>query len=231
MRVPLLDLNEQYRTLAEPIHEAIHAVLASHRFILGPQVKAFEKAICAYCKAPHAIGVSSGTDALLAVLMAFGVGPGDAVITTPYTFLATAGCIARTGAKPLFVDIDPETYNISPCAIQEYIEKNCQAASNGDWKIKSGEKVRAIIPVHLFGLCCEMDAIHQISERYQLDVIEDAAQAIGAEYRFGERAIKAGAMGEAGYFSFYPSKNLGAAGDAGMIVCRDEQLAARLRVC
>jgi dTDP-4-amino-4,6-dideoxygalactose transaminase len=230
MRVPLLDLSEQYRTLAEPIRMEIGAVLASQRFILGPQVEAFEKAICTYCGAPHAVGVSSGTDALLAILMALEIGRGDAVITTAYTFFATAGCIARVGARPVFVDIDPATCNISPAAIQRYLAENCQADTDGGLKIKSGEKIRAIVPVHLFGLCCEMDAIHQISERYQLDVIEDAAQAIGAEYRLGQRTAKAGAMGEAGYFSFYPSKNLGAAGDAGMIVCRDEQLAARLRV-
>jgi dTDP-4-amino-4,6-dideoxygalactose transaminase len=230
MRVPLLDLSEQYRTLAEPIRAVIDAVLASHRFILGPQVEAFEKAICGYCNTPHAIGVSSGTDALLAILMALGIRRGDAVITTPYTFFATAGCIARVGAKPIFVDIDPETYNISPSAIQEYIEKNCQAGSNSELKTRSGEKIRAIIPVHLFGLCSEMDPIHQISEHYQLDVIEDAAQAIDAEYQFGEKTAKAGTMGEAGFFSFYPSKNLGAAGDAGMIVCRDDQLAKELRI-
>src|SRR6266566_2635944 len=231
MRVPLLDLREQYRTLAEPIREAIDAVLASQRFILGPQVEAFEKAIRAYCDAPYAIGVSSGTDALLAILMALGIGSDDAVITTPYTFFATAGCIARVGAKPLFVDIDPETYNISPSAIQEYIEKNCQTDSNGELKTRSGEKVRAIIPVHLFGLCCEMDSIHEISEHYQLDVIEDAAQAIGAEYCFAGRTAKGGTMGEVGFFSFYPSKNLGAAGDAGMTICRDDGLAQRLRAC
>ena len=230
MRVPLLDLREQYRALAEPIQAAVDAVLKSQRFILGPQVEAFEKAIRAYCDAPYAIGVSSGTDALLAILMALGIGRGDAVVTPPYTFFATAGCIARTGAKPLFVDIDPETYNISPSAIQEYIEKNCQTDSNGELKARSGEKVRAIIPVHLFGLCCEMDAIHQISERYQLDVIEDAAQAIGAEYPFAGRTTKAGTMGEVGFFSFYPSKNLGAAGDAGMIICRDTELAKKLRI-
>jgi dTDP-4-amino-4,6-dideoxygalactose transaminase len=230
MRVPLLDLREQYRALAEPIQAAVDAVLKSQRFILGPQVEAFEKAIRAYCDAPYAIGVSSGTDALLAILMALGIGRDDAVITTPYTFFATAGCIARVGAKPLFVDIDPETYNISPSAIQEYIEKNCRSGSNGELKARSGEKVRAIIPVHLFGLCCEMDAIHQISEHYQLDVIEDAAQAIGAEYPFGGRTAKAGTMGEVGFFSFYPSKNLGAAGDAGMIISRDTELAKKLRI-
>ena len=230
MRVPMLDLKEQYRALAKPIQTAIDAVLKSQRFVLGSQVEGFEKTIRAYCDAPYAVGVSSGTDALLAVLMALGIGHGDAVITTPYTFFTTAGCIARVGAKPLFVDIDPQTYNIRPGAIQEYIEKSCKAGSNGDLKTRNGEKVRAIIPVHLFGLCCEMEAIHQISEHYQLEVIEDAAQAIGAEYPFGERTAKAGAMGEVGFFSFYPSKNLGAAGDAGMIICRDAGLAKKLRI-
>src|SRR5437762_1178819 len=186
--------------------------------------------MCAYCNTPHAIGGASWTKALLALLIAFGNERDDAVINTPYTFFATAGCIARTGAKPLFVDIDSETYNISPSAIQEYIEKNCQADPSGELKTRSGERVRAIVPVHLFGLCCEMDPIHQISEHYQLDVIEDAAQAIGAEYPFGERTARAGTMGEAGFFSFYPSKNLGAAGDAGMIVCRDAELAKKLRI-
>jgi len=230
MRVPLLDLSEQYRTLAEPIRAAIDAVLTSQRFILGSQVEALEKAIHVYCGAPHAVGVSSGTDALLTILMALGIGQSDAVITTAYSFFATAGCIARVGAKPLFVDIDPTTFNIRPSAIQEYIEKNCRTDSSGELKTTSGEKIRAIVPVHLFGLCCDMDAIHQISEQYQLDVIEDAAQAIGAEYPFGERTAKAGTMGEAGFFSFYPSKNLGAAGDAGMIICRDDQLARELRI-
>src|SRR5437867_10629388 len=178
MRVPLLDLSEQYRVLGEPIREAIEDVLTSHRFILGPKGEAFEKAIRAYCKAPHAIGVSSGTDALLAILMALEIGPGDAVVTTPYTFFATAGCIARVGARPVFVDIDPATGNISPATIQRYIAENCQANADGELKTKRGERIRAIVPAHLFGLCCEMEAIHQISERYQLDVIEDAAQAI-----------------------------------------------------
>src|SRR6266571_2040906 len=229
MRVPLLDLSEQYRTLAEPIRESIDTVLTSQRFILGPQVEAFEKAIRAYCDAPYAVGVSSGTDALLAILMALGVGRGDAVITTPYTFFATAGCIARVGAKPLFVDIDPTTFNIRPSAIQECIEKNCRLDTDGTWKTKNGEKVRAMVPVHLFGLCCQMDALREIAERYRLVLIEDAAQAIGAEFPFRERIAKAGTMGEVGFFSFYPSKNLGAAGDAGMIVCRDETLARKLQ--
>lgn len=229
MRVPLLDLSEQYRALDDSIREAINDVLVSGRFILGPKVEAFERAMCAYCNTPHAIGVSSGTDALLVILMALGIGRGDAVITTPYTFFATAGCIARVGARPLFADIDQETYNIRPSAIQECIEKNCQPDVGGTWKTKSGEKLRALLPVHLFGLCCQMESLHKIAERYHLVLIEDAAQAIGAEFPFPERIAKAGTMGESGLFSFYPSKNLGAAGDAGMVVCRDEELAQKLR--
>jgi len=229
MRVPLLDLSEQYRALGVSIRGAIDDVLASGRFILGPKVEAFEKAMCAYCRTPHAVGVSSGTDALLAILMALGIGRGDAVITTPYTFFATAGCLARVGARPLFADIDRETYNIQPSAIQECVEKNCQPDADGTWKTKMGEKVRAMVPVHLFGLCCEMDALLEIAERYRLVLIEDAAQAIGAEFPFPERIAKAGTMGEVGLFSFYPSKNLGAAGDAGMVVCRGQKLAEKLR--
>ena len=230
MRVPLLDLSQQYRTLAEPIHEAIDAVLASQRFILGPKVNAFEKAISDYCNAPHAIGVSSGTDALLSILMALGIGRGDAVVTTPFAFFATAACITRVGAKPLFVDINPSTYNISASALQEHLEKNCRTDSKGELMTPGGEKIRAILPAHLFGLCCEMDAIQEISERYHLDVIEDAAQAIGAEYQLGGKIAKAGTMGKAGVLSFYPSKNLGAAGDAGMIICSDDELARKLRI-
>ena len=230
MRVPLLDLSQQYRTLAEPIHEAIDAVLASQRFILGPKVNAFEKAVSDYCNAPHAIGVSSGTDALLSILMALGIGRGDAVVTTPFAFFATAACITRVGAKPLFVDINPSTYNISASALQEHLEKNCRTDSKGELMTPGGEKIRAILPAHLFGLCCEMDVIQEISERYHLDVIEDAAQAIGAEYQLGGKIAKAGTMGNAGVLSFYPSKNLGAAGDAGMIICRDNELARKLRI-
>jgi dTDP-4-amino-4,6-dideoxygalactose transaminase len=231
MRVPLLDLSEQYRTLAEPIRQRIDKVLSSQRFILGPEVEAFEQAICRFTGAPYAIGVSSGTDALLVILMAMGIGPGDAVITTAYSFFATAGCVARVGATPLFVDIDPATCNLSPAALERYIEKHCQTDAEGTLIDSTGRKIRAIIPVHLFGLCCEMDPIHVISERHGLEVIEDAAQAIGAEYHTTHMGIRtAGTMGEAGCFSFYPSKNLGAAGDAGMIVCRDEEFAKRLRI-
>jgi dTDP-4-amino-4,6-dideoxygalactose transaminase len=231
MRVPLLDLSEQYRALAEPIRAQLDEVLASQSFILGPKVTAFEEAIRDYCGAPNAIGVSSGTDALLAILMALEIGPGDAVVTSAYSFFATAGCIARVGATPLFVDIDPETYNISPAALERFLTEKCRRGEDGFLREPQGKIVRAIVPVHLFGLCCEMNAIHEISERFQLEVIEDAAQAIGAEYPFRGGTAKAGTMGEVGYFSFYPTKNLGAAGDAGMVICRDDAFAERLRIC
>jgi len=221
MRVPLLDLSGQYRALVAPIRKQIDEVLLSQRFILGPKVEQFERALCDYTGAKFAIGVSSGTDALLAVLMALEIGPGDAVITTPYSFFATAACIARVGATPLFVDIDPETFNISPQAIRSFIEKNCRRA-NGVLMTRDRQAVRLIIPVHLFGLCCEMDAIMKIAREHELLVVEDA-QASGA--------TSAGAIGDIGCFSFYPSKNLGAAGDAGAIVCMAENLATRLRTC
>jgi dTDP-4-amino-4,6-dideoxygalactose transaminase len=232
MRVPLLDLSEQYRGIAAEIRPAIEEVLVSQQFILGEKVEAFEKAICNYCGVAHAIGVSSGTDALLASLMALGIGPGDAVITSAFSFFATGGCAARIGARPLFIDVDPTTYNISPAALEQFIETKCDFADGKLIASSTGERVRAIVPVHLFGLCCEMDRIHAISERYDLHVIEDAAQAIGAEYLTAHIGPgKAGTMGEVGCFSFYPSKNLGAAGDAGMIVCRNAELAERLRMC
>lgn len=230
MRVPLLDLSDEYRALAEPLQREIAEVLASQRFILGPKVEAFEEALARYCGATHTVGVSSGTDALLALLMSLGIGPGDAVMTTAYTFFATAGCIARVGAKPIFVDIDAETFNISPPAIEQYLSENCERRDESAVD-KSGAKIRAILPVHLFGLCCEMKSILEIAERYNVPVLEDAAQAIGAEYPLHNGRARAGTMGKAGFFSFYPSKNLGAAGDAGAVVCREAEFAQKVRVC
>src|ERR1041385_2085276 len=229
MRVPLLDLSEQYRVLAEPIRREFDEIIASQSFILGPKVEEFERALAEYCGAKHAIGVSSGTDALLAILMTLGIRPGDAVVTTAYTFFATGGCIARVGARPIFVDIDPVTFNIAPDAIAEFLERRCSRNAQGELIDADGRIVRAIIPVHLFGLCCEMDAINTLAQRFQLIVIEDAAQAIGAEYPGKNGTRQAGTMSLVGCFSFYPSKNLGAAGDAGMIVCDDDALAQRLR--
>src|SRR4051812_17931543 len=211
MQVPLLDLRKQYEPLKAQILAEIEKVADSQYLILGPQVEALERAIEQYTGAAHAIGVSSGTDAQLALLMALGIGPGDAVITTPFTFFATAGCVARVGARPVFADIDPATYNISIEALHAALAETAN--------------VKAIIPVHLFGCCADMEGIQHLAEQYGVPVLEDAAQAIGARHPLGA----AGAMGAGGWYSFYPTKNLGAFGDAGMVTCRDAELAAKVR--
>ncbi len=211
MHVPLLDLKLQYAPLKSQILAEIEAVADSQGLILGPKTEAFEKAVAAYCGAGEAIGVSSGTDAQLVLMMALGIGPGDVVITTPFTFFATAGCISRLGATPVFVDIDPQTFNMSPAALDEALARS--------------RKVKAIVPVHLFGQCADMAAICALGKSAGVPVLEDAAQALGAGHPLGA----AGAIGEAGWFSFYPTKNLGAFGDAGMVTCRDAALGAKIR--
>jgi dTDP-4-amino-4,6-dideoxygalactose transaminase len=210
MEVPLLDLKAQYATLRDEIRPAIDEVLDSQQCIGGPKVTELEKAVAAYSKCTFAIGASSGTDAILNALMSLDIGPGDEVITTPYTFFATGGCIARTGATPVFVDIDPKTYNINPKLIPGAIT----------------DKTKAIIPVHLYGQMADMDPILAAACDRQIAVIEDAAQSIGSEYR----GKKAGSMGTCGCFSFFPSKNLGGVGDGGMIVTNDAVLAERCNV-
>ncbi len=229
MRVPLLDLQAQYQSLKPAIRAEVEAVMDSQQFILGPKVEAFEAAVCRYTGANHAIGVSSGTDALLVVLMALGIGPGDAVITTPYTFFATAGSIARTGAEPVFIDIDAATFNLSVGELDSYLARRCRPAPGGGLLSHSGKRLRAIMPVHLFGLCCPMDELASLAAAHGLTLIEDAAQALGAEYPSASGISRAGAIGDAGCFSFFPSKNLGAFGDAGMVVCRNESFAAKVR--
>jgi dTDP-4-amino-4,6-dideoxygalactose transaminase len=211
MHVPLLDLKEQYATIREEIRAAIDRVCESQQFILGAEVSALEEEIRTFCNARFAIGVSSGTDALLAALMALQIGPGDEVLTTPYSFFATAGVIARVGARPVFVDIDPQTLNLDAAAIEPCIT----------------EHTKAILPVHLFGRCADMPAIMQIATRRRVPVIEDAAQAIGATDSCGRQA---GTSGVVGCLSFFPSKNLGAFGDGGMILTQDAEMAARLRL-
>lgn len=228
MRVPLLDLSEQYRALEKPIQEAIVEVLRTQHFVLGEKVDEFERSICRYTGAKFAIGVSSGTDALLAILMAMGIGPGDAVITTAYTFFATAGCVARVGARPIFVDIDPTTYNLDPQCLRTFLQTKTEKTSAG--LTYQGHRICALVPVHLFGLCCEMDELAAIAAEHHIPMIEDAAQAIGAEFPGASGGRQAGTMGHTGYFSFYPSKNLGAAGDAGLVVTNDEALADQLRI-
>ena len=209
MAVPLLDLDAHYAPIRADVDAAIKGVLDSKRFILGPVVESFEAQCATYCGASFALGVSSGTDALLIALMAADVGPGDEVITTPFTFFATGGCVSRVGATPVFVDIDPETFNIDPLKIEAAITP----------------RTRAIVPVHLFGQCADMDPILALAAAHGLTVVEDAAQAIGAEYK-GRRA---GSMGRFGCFSFFPSKNLGGVGDAGLVTTNDEALYSKMK--
>ncbi len=198
-------------------------------FILGPLVERFEQSVAEYCGVPHAVGVSSGTDALLAALMALEVGPGDAVLTTPYSFFATAGSIARLGATPVFIDIDPATYNLSPELLKSYLDR-CPYDEDGHPTTPGGQRIQAIMPVHLFGLSADMDAINALAAEHDLPVIEDAAQALGAEYPLNGAPVRVGALGDFACFSFFPAKNLGCFGDGGMVVCRDEVMAEKLRV-
>jgi dTDP-4-amino-4,6-dideoxygalactose transaminase len=210
MNVPLLDLKAQYRSIKADVDAAIAEVMESQHFILGPKVEQCERAVARYSECSHAVGVSSGTDALLACLMVENIGTGDEVITTPYTFFATAGAMARLGAVPIFVDIDPITYNLDASQIES----------------KVTNRTRAIMPVHLYGQMADMESVMWVAEKHGLTVIEDAAQAIGAEHK-GRRA---GSIGHYGCLSFFPSKNLGAAGDGGMIVTNDAERAEKL-VC
>jgi dTDP-4-amino-4,6-dideoxygalactose transaminase len=210
MPVPFLDLKSQYETLKEETNRAVAEVFASQHFINGPAVGAFEAAMEEFLGSPNAVGVASGTDALLLALRTADIGPGDEVITTPFTFFATASAVVHAGATPVFVDIDPETMTIDPSAVEKAISS----------------RVKAIIPVHLFGHCADMDAIMAIAEAHKLTVIEDTAQALGA--RRGDK--HAGAIGDLGALSFFPSKILGGAGEGGMVMTSDENLAKRLRM-
>jgi dTDP-4-amino-4,6-dideoxygalactose transaminase len=209
MKVPLIDLQAQYASVRDTVRQAVDRVFESQQFVMGPEVTALETEVAAYCRTREAIGCASGSDALLLALMALDVGPEDEVITTPFSFFATASAIARLGARPVFVDIDPLTYNLDVDQIPAAITS----------------RTRAVIPVHLYGQCADMDRILALCKTKDLVVIEDAAQAIGAE----DRGRRAGSMGLAGSFSFYPSKNLGAAGDAGIITSSDDDFIARVR--
>ena len=214
MQVPLLDLKAQYATIREEVQKVINEVCDAQQFVLGPMVKQLEQEVAAYSRARYGVGVSSGTDALLISLMEAGIGPGDRVITTPYTFFATAGVISRLGAQPVFVDIRPDSYNIDPEQLQSCIQK-MSADGNGP---------KAVIPVHLYGQCADMDPILKTAREHGVCVIEDAAQAIGAQYH----DKRAGSMGDMGCFSFFPTKNLGGFGDGGMVVTNDSKTAERL---
>jgi len=210
MKIPILDLSVQHLQIADEIAAAVTRVLGSQKFILGPEVRELEQELAQYCSCAEAIGCASGSDALLLALMACDVGPGDEVITTPFSFFATVGSIVRLGAKAVFVDIDSATFNMDVSQVQSAMTK----------------RTKAILPVHLFGQCAEMETINELARNANMRVIEDAAQAIGAEYR-GRRA---GSLGEIGCFSFYPSKNLGGAGDGGLLTTNDSELAETLRI-
>jgi dTDP-4-amino-4,6-dideoxygalactose transaminase len=208
--VPLTDLKAQYASIKEEIDTAIHRVIKKGQFILGPEVKAFEEEMAIYCVTRFAIGVASGTDALNLALLACGVKPGDEVITTPFTFIATAEAITQCGATPIFVDIDQHTYNLDATQIEQKITPN----------------TRAIIPVHLYGQPADMEPVLELGKRYNLKIVEDCAQALGAEYR----GKKVGAIGDVGCLSFFPAKNLGAYGDGGMVITSDEHIAEVVRM-
>jgi dTDP-4-amino-4,6-dideoxygalactose transaminase len=216
MKVPFFDLIPQFNSIQEEIRPALDEVFKTQQFILGPQVEALEQTIARYCQTRYAVGVASGSDALLLSLMALEIGVGDEVILPPFTFFATAGAVSRVGAIPVFADIDPETCNIDPSKIEEKITP----------------RTKAFIPVHLYGQCADMGPILQVAKAKKIRVIEDAAQALGAEYRAhpNTSGSRAGAMGDVGCFSFFPTKNLGAFGDAGMVVTNDDHLADRIRL-
>jgi len=222
MKVPLLDLHAQLIGMRDEMMSAVTKVIDSTRYIQGPEVEGLEKEIAAYCGVDNGVGVSSGTDALLASLMTLGVGPGDLVVTTPYSFFATMGVILRVGALPVFADIDPDSYNIDPQAVEEVLEED------------RTKKIKAILPVHLYGQCADMQPIMELAEKFNLPVVEDAAQAIGAEYPYKEGAetrwLRAGSIGMAGCFSFFPSKNLGGIGDGGMVISRDSEFAQKVKL-
>jgi dTDP-4-amino-4,6-dideoxygalactose transaminase len=217
MNVPPLDLKAQYSSIKEEIDRKILEVVAGQGFILGPEVEALEKEVASHSGARFAVGVSSGTDAQILSLMALGIGRGDAVVTTPFTFFATAGAIARLGARPVFCDIDEATCNLDPGRLEDVVGGPHRAA------------VKAVVPVHLYGQCADMDRILEIAGRRGLPVVEDACQAIGTDYPSARGVRKAGTIGRCGFFSFYPTKNLGAYGDGGMVLTDDEALGARLR--
>jgi dTDP-4-amino-4,6-dideoxygalactose transaminase len=227
MQVPLLDLKGQYAPLRAEIETAIHEVCNEQRFVLGPRVAELERQVAGYCQTKHGLGLSSGTDALLLALMALDVGPGDEVITTPFTFFATAGVVARLGARPFFCDIDAATFNLDPAVVERAVAERCELKGDRLVNRATGGALKALIPVHLYGQMADVDAFAKIARQYRLAIVEDAAQAIGATLADGRRA---GSVGDVGCLSFFPTKNLGAFGDAGMNVTNDSGLHERMRI-
>lgn len=214
LQIPMLDLQAEYHEIKDEIDDAVHRVLESGHFILGEEVEAFEHEIASYLGVRHAIGVASGSDALLLALMALGVGPEDKVITTPFSFFATASCIVRLGATPVFCDINPHTFDLDPDSVCRYLEASCTPA------------VKVIIPVHLYGQCCDMDPLLELARKYSLKTVEDCAQSFGSTYK----GCQSGSMGDIGCLSFFPTKNLGGYGDGGVVTTNDDGLAEHARM-
>jgi len=226
--VPLFDLSRLGPLVDEAVREAALRVLGHRGYVLGAEVEAFESDLSAYLGGGHAIGMSSGTDAQLALLMAMGIGHGDAVVSTPYTFFATAGCIHRTGAEILFCDVDPATFMMDPESLRTLLA-GLKRDGDGTLLSPKGNRVRLIVPIHLFGAICDMDALGAVAAEYGIEILEDAAQILGGKYPSKAGVQTAGIIAPTSYISFYPSKNLGAAGDAGVALCLDAGMAEKLR--
>ncbi len=224
MAVPLLDITRQHQPIIEDLRTVFNRALETSRFIKGPEMEELEKEFAAYCRTTRAVGCASGTDALILALMAVGVRPGDFVLTTPFTFFASAGAVVRAGGTPLFLDILPDTFNIDPDILSDWLTDNCVVTNRGIVHKRNGTRIGAVMPVHLFGQLADMDRIMSICNDWQIPVIEDACQAVGAKWS----NKRAGSLGTAGCFSFFPSKNLGALGDGGMVTTDDREIADRI---
>jgi dTDP-4-amino-4,6-dideoxygalactose transaminase len=230
-QIPIVDLRRQYGNIRDEVRQAIDAVVESQQFILGPAVKSFEEQMSTYLCCAHAVGVASGSDALLLALMALDIGPGDGVITTPFTFFSTVSSITRLGATPLFVDINPENYLISPADVERFLnERGRSGAGEVTLDAKTGVRIKALLPVHLFGQTCAMERFAALAEEYHFHIVEDVAQACGARLTMAGQMKFAGSIGALGCFSFFPSKNLGGFGDGGMVTTNDLALADRVRM-
>jgi dTDP-4-amino-4,6-dideoxygalactose transaminase len=229
-QIPLVDLRAQYAKLHSEIRQAVDEVLETQQFILGPAVTRFEEEMAAYLQCGSAIGVASGSDALLLALMALGVGHGDGVIVTPFTFFSTVSSITRLGATPLFVDIDPESYLISVQAAEKYLDERTRVEDDQSIDAETGLRIKAVLPVHLFGRCCDMAAFASSANKYNMRIVEDVAQACGAKIRISGQEKLAGTMGDLGCFSFFPSKTLGGFGDGGLVTTHDKELAKKVKM-
>jgi len=229
-KIPIIDLRAQYRQIRDEVRQAIDEVNESQQFILGPAVKRFEKQMAAYLRCTHAVGVASGSDALLLALMALGIGPGDSVITTTFTFFSTVSSIVRLGAKPLFVDIDADTYLLSVDGLGKLLEARGRPRDGQTVDLETGLRIRALLPVHLFGQCCAMNELTALARKYHFQIVEDVAQACGARASVGDKERFAGTIGALGCFSFFPSKTLGGFGDGGLIATHDAEVAEKLEM-